>query len=520
MPSELGNGVEKSFDASVLKHTIQQAPTGQGAFYNEAATALFFVAQAADEITAWGTAVKLRDQQLREFITAEPLFASALGIVCSRNAAFSWTIEGPPRATARMQRVLASANFGRGWADLMAKVSVDLYTQDAGAFVEVIRDGDSESAAVIGLAHLDSLRCYHTGLPETPVVYLDRNGAYHYLKWFQVLTLAEMPATYEGLPGIQYCALTRMLRAVRILRDVSIYLSEKIGGRNARAVTLVKGVTPAQIEEAWGQARAKHDSAGFLRFSQPIMIGAVDPKSDLGFETLELASLPDGFDLDLTFKQYVAQIAMAFTSDYQEFAPLPGGNLGTSSQSEILHLKTRGKGPGLFMKLIEQAINWTVFSDDMEFKFDEADPEADLSLINVSKLRADERAVRIQSGELTPEAARQMAHEAGDLSTELLEMMKAQDVVSGLTVTDTNPADTDEVLDETTAPDTPGAGGVTATPSAPNSNKPATFGAPNTKEKDAPLPVGDKRLLVEDEVQAAIEQAFEEAYARLTGGVA
>lgn len=505
---------EKAFDATALNKSVQVIPEYQSAFSSDAtANALFFVAQQADEMEAWGRNVKLRDKQLREFIPIEDTFLGALGIVCSANAAFSWTIKGPPRVAERYQTMLQQANFGEGWENLITKVSIDLYTQDSGAFIEVIREGDSESAPVAGLAHLDAARCWPTGHPDVPVLYQDRNGKYHYLKWYQVITITDMPAPIEGRPGIQYCALTRLLRSARILRDIGIYMSEKVGGRNNRAVTLVKGVTPKQIEDAWAQQKMRMDAIGLLRFSMPLMIGSVDPKADIGFETLEIASLPDSFDLDLTMKQYINQIAMAFKRDYQDFAPLPGGNLGTSAQSEILHQKSRGKGPGEFRKLIAQAINWVVLPADTEFEWDEQDAEADKQTADAAKARAEARKTRLDSGELTPQVARLIALEDGDLTQDQYDLLLKQDAeqddpevtLSG----DTQPQDEDMmVVDQNAQPD--------AQTAVPGSQDVITQEQKERHDALAgPPKVEQARLDVEDDVARAINDAFQHTLDRL-----
>ena len=70
----------------------------------------------------------------------------------------------------------------------------------------------------------------------------------------------------------------------------------------------------------------------------------------------------------------IAVLALAFLVDYQEFAPLPGGNLGTSAQSQVLHMKSRGKGPGLFMKLFAHFMNFGgVLPRSVTFEWDEQD---------------------------------------------------------------------------------------------------------------------------------------------------
>lgn len=150
------------------------------------------------------------------------------------------------------------------------------------------------------------------------------------------------------------------------------------------------------------------------------MIGSHDPKAEVGHDTIELASLPENFNESDAFKHYIAQLAMAFLSDYQEFAPLPGGNLGTSSQSEVLHAKMRGKGPALFMKMVTNAMNNRILPDNVEFGFAEPDLGAEKEEADVRLARATERAARLASFEITVEEARQMAADAGDLPQEML----------------------------------------------------------------------------------------------------
>lgn len=390
----------------------------------------------AEEIAPWGVTTKLRDMQLRRFMTSESMFLSALGIVSSRNTAFSWTIEGAPRTAARCQEMLEYVDAGEGWQSLMTKVSIDLYTQDHGAFIEIVRQGDGPEAPVVTLNSLDAAACFHTGNPVEPVLYKDRFSRWHLLKWWQVATISEMPTPIEMLYGMQYCALSRLLLAAQIVKNIEIYEREKTGGRWNRAIHLVSGITTPQIMDAIQQYQAAADNSGLTRYINPIIAGTIDPKADVKVATLELAGYPDNFDREVMWKHYISQIAMAFLSDYQEFAPLPGGGLGTSAQSEILHMKTRGKGPGLFMKLISTAMNFKIMPSACKFEFDEQDLEAEETEAKIKKLRADERAVRIASAEISPVEARQLAVDAGDLPLELFQAAGGTDLTQNVQVTD------------------------------------------------------------------------------------
>lgn len=396
----------------------------------------WFASQFADEVAPWGARHKYRDAQLRNFILQENIFASALGIICSRNAGFSWKLDGPQRTVSQLQYKFETANMGKGWHDLITKTVIDMSTQDNGAFWEIVREKDRADSPFLTVNHLDAARCWHTGNPKTPVVYLDRLGKYHLLKWYNVIEFAEMPASIEqlGYYGLQYSTLTRLLRKLQTSVNIGTYDYERTGGRNTRAVHMVKGITTQQLTDAISSAKAGADNAGLTRYMNPVLVGTLDPKADVGHDTIDLVSTPDKYDPDIAFNQYIAIISMAFSSDYQEFAPLPGNNLGTGSQSEMLHLKSRGKGPGTFMKLITQAINYHIVPRNVRFFFDEQDLEAEKSTADVKAIRAQTRAVRIASGEITPQVARQIANDDGDLALEFIHLMAEEDVTPDITV--------------------------------------------------------------------------------------
>lgn len=444
MTNENGNGTKALDPEAIARSVIEQPPRPSASnpvpSYDVTSQVFWLLGQYADDITSWGKGYKQRDAQLRAFITQENIFASALGIICSRNSGFSWTLDGPFKTVARVQEILEE-----NWHDRMVKTSIDLYTQDNGAFWEIVREERGNPASpVIAINHLDAARCWHTGNRFAPVIYMDRDANYHLLEWYEVIEFAEMPAAVEGLYGLQYCALTRLLRKAQTTRNMDIFDYEKTGGRNTRAIHMVKGITSQQLTDAINEAKAAADGQGLMRYMNPVVVGTLDPKADVGHDTIELTSMPSDYKPDEWFKQYINLIAMAFESDYQEFAPLPGGGLGTGAQSEMLHLKSRGKGPGTFMRLITNAINFRVLpaGGRVRFLFNEQDLEAEKSDAEVRNIRAQTRAIRIQSMEITPQVARQIAQDEGDLREEYLKMMAEDNLTPDTMVDDNSPADT------------------------------------------------------------------------------
>lgn len=409
-----------------LEGVVQQPPVGGGLALGDFVLSF---ATAADEFPAWGTAPAARDRRLREFWPTEPVLAGALVSTVAKYAGFNWKLTGPQRQIRHYEVMFESSDRGRGWVGFISKVLFDLFTQDNGAFIEIVRTEDNETAPVINLNHLDSGRCIRTGRDLEPVWYRDLYGVLHTLKWYQVITIEEMPSPIEDARGMQYCAVTRLLRAAQIMRDIGIYKREKVSGRFNRAVHLVSGVQTRTVDDAIKQQRANADSMGLIRYIQPLIVGAVDPTARVSVATIDLASLPDGFDEDKTMRWYINQLALAFAGDYQDYSPLPGGGLGSSRQSQTLHLKGQNKGARLFMKLLESKFNYHgVLPRNIRFQFGEQDSNQDADAARLSQMRAEERSIRIASGEITPQMARQIAVDVGDLDPVYLTAIGEEDI--------------------------------------------------------------------------------------------
>lgn len=420
---------------------IQEAPAGTVPMAGSIASLVISVASVADRIPAWGVDVRTRDLLLRQFWPTEDYFASALFTTIAQYVAFGWTLKGAPRMVKMSQEVMNRVQFGGGWEALMEPFLIDYFTQDNGAFMEIVRTDDDPRAPVVSLNHLDSYRCLRTGQHETPVIYVDMNGRFHKLKWYQVIALTEFPAPIEEGRGIQYCALTRILRTAQTIRDISVVKQEKAAGRFTRQVHLVGGVQRKIIEDAMNQNKMASENEGFVHYVHPVIVASLDPTSRVTKETIDLASVPDDWDEEKALRSYITALSMAFGSDYQNFAPLPGGGLGSSSQSKILNMKSRGKGPGLFMKKVQRVFNFHgILLPNVTLEFGEQDVAEQMERAELSKSRALVREIRIRSGEITTEVARQMALDDGDLDERYLKMMGEDNATEEIMATSTDPA--------------------------------------------------------------------------------
>lgn len=429
-----------AISTQAIQESVQDFPSpGEIPGAGNILTLLF--AQNNDTIEPWHGNTKLRDEQLAKFWKTEPFLASAVTSIATTRAALSWELTGPPKTVAKVQKILNGAEFGQGWQTLMMKVNVDLLTSDNGGFIEVIRKPASqgrnpESMPILGLAHLPAMRCLRTGNPEYPVIYYPDDGGEIVLPWWRVITLAENPVP-ESRVGRQFCFLSRVLKFAEITRDILTHQGEKIGGRFNKAIHVIGGLAQGEMENVQRKAQIVNDNAGLYKYVAPLILTTLDPNAKVSKETIELASLPDGFDMDQMLTWYITLMALASGSDYQEFAPLSTGNLGTASQTETLHRKSQRKGTQLFIKLIENALTQSkTIPDTLEFRFRQQDAQAEKEQAEIEKLRAETRKVQIEDGEITAAVARQIAADAGGLRQEYLLMMGNTDETPTVTVGD------------------------------------------------------------------------------------
>jgi len=374
------------------------------------------IASAADSIEPWGKNVHLRDRQLREFWPTETYLAGAVASMSFRNATLDWELEGPERLTTLYTDILNSAIAGDevGWVPFMERFSQDLYVQDNGGFTELIRDPgvDANSrfkganAPVIGIAHLDSGQCVRTGDPETPVIYTDSKARVHKLQWYQVIPFSNYPSAIERMHGVGYCAVTRALRVAQIVRSIMIFKDEKISGRQHKQIHFVSGVSRQDIQDEIARGQEEANNSGYVRFILPAVLASLDPEKPVSTASIDLANLPDGFDFDVEMRWYISGLALSFGVDYQEFAPLPGGNIGSASQSMILHRKTSGKGPAVLMRKVEEGFkNYGVLPRGVTIKFSDKDEQEELERQEVRTKAVEEMAILVNQGVFSPEAA-------------------------------------------------------------------------------------------------------------------
>lgn len=415
---------ENQFPIPAINESVQtQPPINSGA---GAGTFLTIqLASSADMITPWGLNTKRRDQQLREFLPTEPFLAGAHANVCFRNSVFDWEIQGASEKVCQsVTDMLMTAIAGDmiGWVPFAQKFSNDLYGQDNGAFIEPIRDPGVDAASkfkgsmapVIGIAHIDAGACLRTGNIETPILYTDMEGKQHKLRWYEIIPFSDFPSPIQRMNGVGICAESRILRLAQIMRSIAIFKDEEVSGRNVKKIEIVGGVSNSQIDDAVKRTVERADNRGQMRYIEHVILASLDPEKPVSNVTVELASLPDGFNFDTEMQWFIAGLALGYATDYQEFAPLNGGNIGSGSQSNMLNRKTSGKGPRAWMDMLSNAfMYYGVLPRGYKMIFNDKNQQDEMEKQEVRTAAAEEAAIIVNSKIFPPEVMAKSLVERG-----------------------------------------------------------------------------------------------------------
>lgn len=340
---------------------------------------IFTIGSAVERIPEWSIYPALRDRALRRFYKSEPIIAGAVYSMSTRIKSLPWDITGDESLLDDMNALFNAMDFGNGFRTLVQKTVIDLCTQDNGFFWELIGMGNPDQelvgGVVLGVNYLDPQQCYRSFDPEYPVLYINPiTGKRHRLHRSRVVMGSSMPMPDELARGIGYSPVSRALLAVQTMKAIEQYRYEKVSGQFERAIGYGTGVTQATMRQLLLAAQTADEGEGFIRFGKIPFY--VSPRKDVEFNILDLASIPDGFDLNTETNIYIYTVALAFGVDAREFwtATTTGA---TKADAGIQHLKTQGKGLADLITIIEDAINTRIMPEGMTFEYSFQDDEQD-----------------------------------------------------------------------------------------------------------------------------------------------
>lgn len=336
----------------------------------------------------------MADFILADYWKHEPILAGAVYSMAAKMGALTWTVTGPKRIAANVAKMLgrAASMEGYDWGGFIPATAQDFYTTNRGVFWDINRDEDQKYddlelylRPVADIGHIDALCCALTGNAKKPVLYMSVvTGQKRWFKPGEYIHFSSLVSPREEHFGIGFCAAARAWRAAKLLTGLHNYDEEKLNNLPPEGVAAVTGLTLAEFKDAlafWKSSRKANDS---LTFPQVLWILAGQANTKVGLEFIGFSQLPESFNREVVIDQYVNTLALVFGVDAREFWPISTSSMGTAAESEIQHLKAKGKGPGELITTIERKIN-SELPDGVVFEFDTQDSGEDKVASEIAK---------------------------------------------------------------------------------------------------------------------------------------
>ncbi len=372
----------------------------------------------ADGLPAWGSVA--RDTILRNARFVSGLWGSVVAKCITKIATRGYTLEDDTDSQQRLSRAKAILeSYGPGWTKGLTRGMPDYLGTNFGQVIAIERAINKPGARITGLIHLDALRCTPTWDPEYPILYWSPRGEVYLLPEWGVIRITDMPASDPLAFDYGQCASDRAWEAIIQDCAVTTYFREKITGSRNLSIFIIRGLTFQQLNDALTTSEAGREARNFILYKGSTLIPLLSD-TEIQLTEIPLAAVPDGFDVDLVRTDIRLRFANAAGVAVQDIAPLSGQGLGTGTQSVIQDEAYEGMGLAVYPKLLSEALNAKVLSESTTFTVYTNDLRDQKAKADVAKVRAETRAGRVASGEITVAEARQIALDDGDLSPELL----------------------------------------------------------------------------------------------------
>ncbi len=372
-----------------------------------------------DVIPAWGN--QGRGEKLREFARQEPILAGAVATMASKATALDWKIEGGRNRVRRYHDLLGEAEDGQGWSYFLDRLVQDYVTTDLGGVIELGREG--KGGPVSGIYNLDSTACSLTGNAQAPLKYAAKAGSSRTIPLLpgEFARVVDMPANDESKFGLGFCAVSRALKAAKVLMALYQYEEEQLNDLPPQGIAAITGMTAPEVQAAFERYRAARESKEQLTFKGVLWLSATaNALQPIDVKLTPFSTLPAHFDKQQAMTLYVYTLALDFGVDVREFWPASQTG-ATKAEAEIQHQKAKGKGFGRLLSDVERAVNWEVLPEGLSFAFDQQDSEDDLQRQQVHKEAVElvrrlwEPAMGTTDGIISTDEARRMLVEQGVL---------------------------------------------------------------------------------------------------------
>jgi hypothetical protein len=347
-------------------------------------------------------------------------FGDAVTIAASQIASQGWEVESSvPRRARRAQDIIHEAELNDGWVAFVSLLVQDWLCTDNGAWIELIREKNDPRAPIIGLKHLDSLRCWRTGDSKEPVWYLAADG-YHRMQWWQVINLVSMQHPDPAYYGRGRCAASRCYRAIHKLHSIDRLVGERLTGVRPQKLDLITGVTTQMVEDAVTRAKAQAQSEGYTKYLASVIMGMMTDATVNHIE-IPFTSLPENFDAEKERREAKLRICNAVGILPTDLDPeFFHNSLGGTGQAIVIEKEASGRQIALFRMQLTHQLNQKVFDDQTTFVFVTTDLRDEQARANINETWAKTVKTNVDSGVLTPQQGLQMLVDEGKAPPEFL----------------------------------------------------------------------------------------------------
>lgn len=362
-----------------------------------------------------------RDRVLSITPRVDAQWGAAVGIATTQVSSMAYDVSGTKTRARRLLEIMDNAditvgNWTGGWVHFIGKHVRDYVTTNNGAFFEIVRKGTARGSKIIGINHLPSIRCFRTGDLNYPVVYVDRWGRQHALRWWEVVAISDMPDPDDNLLGAGLCAAERAYQQIRKLAALETYVYEKVSGSRPLAIYIVSGLNAKQLQKVLAEGFSDQSRRGLTTYMGALVAATLKPDEQPGLVEIPLAELPDGFNANEERDRADLIYANSIGLDPQDLAPIGGERqLGVGSQSAVLHDKAKGRGLAAYKVGMTHAISRMVADNQSKFFFKENDYADQERRAKIARLRADFVNGLVARKILNPMEAKQILADWGEI---------------------------------------------------------------------------------------------------------
>lgn len=346
-------------------------------------------------LPAWGTRARERSLRAWDREDYQLLWSSAVAGLLNRWASVQWEIKSDDDTSGEngigdsYHEILTQAQFGLGWTTFVKMIGREFLRHDIGAFIEIIGAGDPMkplTGQVIGIAHLDSLRCIPTGDPEYPVIYYAIDGKMHRMHRTRVYQLVDMPDGDESYPGVGRCALSRAITVLEREVLMNQYIRVSLDDEPKPGIALASGMNEETRNKAFANYLKEQQRDAKQPWGRTAWLYSLDAKSNpVTVEFKAFAEPPEKFDFREYTELNVNALALALGVDKLDLWELTSSALGSGQQSAIMASKSKGRTFGAFLVEFERFMN-ELMPDSLEFAFNTRDSQDDMETARAAQM--------------------------------------------------------------------------------------------------------------------------------------